>query len=224
VAHTSYQIDSEDIASSTQIINNEKNDSKGLFIWSNSLGKKGLDYTTELNRASDIGTEAHEYFDDYLVNKVIPKSFENKEAEYCFNKFKNWWDDFSKQRIEVVFTEKSLVSVKHRYGGTLDALILLVDTNEYVLIDYKTGSNLYISYLAQAGSYSNLVLENTTITVNKFLLARFGKKDDPTDFEIREYNISDLKNSFEYFLILFEAYKTKQQIKKILKRRGTKIS
>lgn len=223
MAHTDYQIDGKSVISTTQIINHEKSDNEGIVRWANSLGFKNISYSDELNKAGNIGTEAHDYFDNYVADKSIPKEYFYQEAGNCFDKFKTWWDEYSKQNIEIVFTEESLLSSNYMYGGTADALIKLKDTNEHVLIDYKTGSNIYGSYLAQAGSYSNLVLENYDIVVDKFILARFGKKNDPKDFEIREYNKSDLKTSFEYFLILFEAYKIKKQIKNVLKRKGTKI-
>ena len=215
-----YQVDGKSCYRTTDILSDALNESRGLLIWANRLGHQNIDYFSELQTAQSIGTEFHDAAEAYVKDSEILNDFQHAETSNCFSKFKKWWDA-DMTEYEIVNTELSLVSPTYLFGGTLD--LLLKKDNKFILVDYKTSSSIKLDNILQAGAYSHLLQISENIIVDKFLLARFGKKEDDKDFEIRAYDKSDLDKCFDHFLLMLETLNSKNKVKKLLKQKGSKV-
>ena len=115
--------------------------------------------------------------------------------------------------MEIVLTEPELVSKRHRFGGSPDAIGKI--DGEYVLLDWKTSNAVYGDYLIQLCAYDLLIeecLPEYTIT-GGYYLCRFSK--DYGDFEVRHF--SDAPNEKESFLLMRQLYENDKETKKRVK-------
>ena len=213
MAHTIYKISGIKVPSVTTILGRFKN-STGLIIWSNGLGLKGLKYHEQLKIAGDIGTSLHQLAELYVTEQHYEMPEEEVLAS-CFKKFISWWEEFSKEELEIVFTEKGMCCKEFNFGGTPD--LLIKKNNEYILIDFKTSKAIYPDNIIQSSCYRHMIKEQEGIEINKFILARFPKEGD--DFEIREFNKEQLDQAFEYFKTLRTAFDQDKEITKLIKEK-----
>jgi hypothetical protein len=127
-----------------------------------------------------------------------------------FNAFVRWFDG---NRFSVVATEVPLVSEKHRFGGTLDA-VLRDHTGALSIGDWKTSKRLYPDYLCQIASYGLLWDENCPEHLRLtggYHLCRFSKEHG----DMTHMHFPNLDDALEQFLLLRAAYEGD----KVLKRR-----
>lgn len=186
-------------------------DSGGLLQWAFQCGKAGQSSLYEKSEvAADIGTIAHGMADAWLRQKEYeypPCTDEMKaKAQQAFDMFRQWLDQ---QRAEVIPCEESMVSEKHRFGGTPDILLRNVTLR---MSDIKTSNAIYRDHLVQVAAYGILWDENhpdDPITGGYDVL-RFAK--DFPDFEHRHFG--DLNEARELFLLLRPAYDLDLQLKK----------
>jgi hypothetical protein len=121
--------------------------------WSWKLGKQGLDYREEREKAADIGTVAHDAVERWVRGE--PRLSMHPEAERAFEAFRSW---AAKSALRIVRTEVQLVSEKFRYGGTLDA-VLEID-GKRAIGDWKSSNRVYADYMIQCAAYGQLWNEN----------------------------------------------------------------
>jgi hypothetical protein len=137
-------------------------DAGALIHWAWDLGKRGLDYRKERDKAADIGTLAHFMIECMLNNQVADLSDYDEadiaKALVCYTKFLDWWEI---QNLTVVATEIQLVNEEYRYGGTID-LIAVDDDGDHVLLDFKTSKKISESYWRQCAGYAALWEANTS--------------------------------------------------------------
>ena len=201
-----YKVNGNKVPSVTQILGRFKN-STGLIIWSNKLGLEGKSYHAELNKAGDIGTALHELAELHIKGEFYELP-EDPVVQECFNKFKDWW---SEQDYDVTFTEKSFCCRAYEYGGTADLVV-----NGDTIIDFKTSKQVYDDHLVQMSAYRFMIEEQDQISINKGILARFGKETD--DFEIRHFSKSDLNKGWKYFKVLREAYDLDKKVSELTRK------
>jgi len=172
MAHTIYKISGIKVPSVTTILGRFKN-STGLIIWSNGLGLKGLKYHEQLKIAADIGTSLHQLAELYVTEQHYEMPGEEVLAS-CFKKFISWWEEFSKEELEIIFTEKSYCCRKYKFGGTAD--LLVKKKGEYILIDFKTSKAVYDDHLVQMSAYRFMIEEQDEIQIDKFILSKVWKR------------------------------------------------
>ncbi len=134
--------------------------SKDIIHWANRLGFRHIDYETELERLADIGTKMHEVMqhivDPSLAN--IPIIFKDKFEEDYYkqlaDKFSNLIQNYT---YTTVFTEKTFVSSKLGYGGTIDWHANMSGFN--MINDFKSSKKVYMKHLLQLGGYYNLMTD-----------------------------------------------------------------
>lgn len=117
--------------------------------------------------------------------------------------------------VEVIWTEKHYTSRKYKYGGTPD--LLVKKKGKYILIDFKTSSNVYVDNLIQGSAYAHLIKENDKIEIDQFLVARFPKDD--SEYEIKEFNKTDLKEAFKQFKFYLSAFERDKELKKRMRKK-----
>ena len=149
--------DGKRVPSVTTILSRFK-DSGGLIYWANQQGLDGLTLEEARQQGATAGTLAHEMVEEWVNGRPLPELPENdkgRAARQAFNNFLNW---HQQSRMEFVYTEVSLVSESHRFGGRLDAVAKGPD-GELVMVDFKTGA-LYADHVYQIAAYRALWNEN----------------------------------------------------------------
>lgn len=138
------------------IIGNES-----IIKWANSIGFKHIDYTTELNRTAANGTKLHS-----LLREEVDPSFKSsiefrdslEESDYIV-KLNRFREMISLYNYETIFTEKTFISSKLGYAGTID---WVANINNFVMLnDFKSSSKVHIKHLLQLGGYYNLLREDS---------------------------------------------------------------
>lgn len=134
---------------------------KEINYWANRLGFRHIDYETELERLAYNGTLMHSVMqhivDPTLENDpiIFKDKFEEEKYSKLGNKFINMIKDYS---YNTIFTEKSFVSSKLGYGGTVDWFAEMSGFN--MINDFKSSKRVYMKHLLQLGGYYNLMTEN----------------------------------------------------------------
>jgi hypothetical protein len=196
------------VPSVTTIISRFK-DAGGLIHWAWNLGKEGKDYRDERDRAADAGTMAHEAVEAWIHGQNF--SFDGpaevtEKAQRAFGAFLEWADQ---TQLKATHTEIPLVSEKHRFGGTFDALLV---RGKRAMGDWKTSNNVYPEYLVQVAAYGKLWEENfPDEPINGgFHLLRFDKNYG--DFHAHWWG--ELDRAWDAFLHLRELYEIDKELKK----------
>jgi hypothetical protein len=161
------------VPSVTTIIGRFK-EAGGLMHWAWQCGKDGKDYREERDSAANAGTMAHEAVEAWIRGKAFtfagPQPIVER-AQKSFGAFLEWADQ---TKLRVTHTEMPLVSEKHRFGGTFDAILL---GNRRAMGDWKSSAKCYPEYLVQVAAYGKLweeVHPGEPIT-GGFHLLRFDK-------------------------------------------------
>tara|TARA_R110000803_G_scaffold159926_1_gene223943 strand:+ start:303 stop:1049 length:747 start_codon:yes stop_codon:yes gene_type:complete len=126
-----------------------------------------------MSNAGAIGSQVHDLIEDYIHGKNIP-TIGHEKVKLSFEKFKEWYD--SQQNLELVFTERKVLSKKYGYTGTLDALFKNTKTNEYIIYDWKTSSGIRDSYYVQIYLYAICVEEEFGYKIPKGVIVNCTKE------------------------------------------------
>ena len=87
-----------------------------------------------MKQAGTIGSSVHDAFENFILRGDEP-TFTNKQMIKSFATFKEWY--LQQEGLEVVQTENLVLSRKHYYTGTFDALFKN-GKGEYIIYDWKT--------------------------------------------------------------------------------------
>jgi len=113
-------------------------------------------------QAADLGTQAHEWCERYINNKIGIKGAESPDMPeepmvlQAVTGFLDWEKENKPKFIE---SEKVVYSKKSGYVGTLD-IEAMIDKKR-MLIDLKTSNGLYNSVRLQTAAYAYADTENT---------------------------------------------------------------
>jgi len=131
--------------------------------------KKAANYN--MSSAGLVGGEVHNLIETYIhTGKVV--EVHNEEMKKSFNKFKEWWDKQS--GLEIVFTERKVLSRINKFTGTLDALFKN-KSGEYIIYDWKTSSGIRDSYYVQIYLYALAIEEELGIKIPKGVIVNCTK-------------------------------------------------
>lgn len=213
-----YARDGKRVPGVTTILGRFK-ESGGLIQWAWQCGRDGLDINEERDRAADAGTCCHEMINAHLHGRSFEGSAypldTRRAAEHAFIAYLEWAEQ---SKLKVGDTEHSLVSEKHRFGGTFDATMIGENLR---LLDYKTGGGIYTDHLVQvAGGYSLLWQEffgdAVLHGIDLLRISKPAAPDDPISFEHRHFSAEVIPICQRYFLLLLEAYTLDKRIKGLL--------
>jgi hypothetical protein len=128
-------------------------DPGGLIHWAWQQGVDGLDYREIRDTTAGVGTMVHEAAEAWKQGQ--PYVFEGPpelvtKAQTGFGAFVEW---AGQTKLKIQETEVSLVSERHQYGGTFDALLI---GGKRAMADYKTAAALYPEHLLQVVAYGKL--------------------------------------------------------------------
>jgi len=210
--HTYKDAQGNKLPSVTQIIGRFR-DSGALLYWANKVGREqGLTLDQARQPAADAGTMAHDLVEAHLNKRELPELVGDEDviakARKAFDAFLSWEAAFG---FEALYTEVSLASGKHKFGGTLDAIGKVRGSNQVCLFDWKSSNAIYADYLYQLAAYKILWNETYPDTlVGGAHLCRFSK--DTGDFA--HHFFAELDAEAETFLVmrqLFDLVKTTEK-------------
>jgi len=197
----------ERVPSVTTVIGRFK-ESGGLIHWAWKLGKEGKDYHEVRDQAADAGTMAHAAVEAWTRKQPFEFAGEPEvveKAQTAFRAFEEW---ARQTRLEVTETEMPLISEKHRFGGTFDAILV---NNERAMGDWKSSNAIYGEYLVQVAAYGALWDENFPMDpiTGGFHLLRFDK----TYGDFHAHFWRDLSSAWEAFLLLRRLYDIDRELR-----------
>lgn len=235
-----YRLDGQRIPSVTTIIGNCKseNTSKALMHWAWKLGCEGVNYREVSKAACSAGHLAHDIA-EHTVKKLAEIQSARPDDEYqqlvqdafewahktvldkttitdrdvidrATTAIEGFVDWLEMTRAVVIATEVPLASKKHRFGGTLDAVLQVND--KLCIGDWKTSNSLYPDYLCQIAAYRILWEEcyPEHLIDGGFHLIRFDKEFG--DFEHRFFR--NLDDEEKTFLLMRELYDLNRRIER----------
>jgi hypothetical protein len=198
-----YKLNGVRIPSVTTITGRFK-ESGGLLYWANQQGLEGKTLNEAREEVTTPGTIAHAWVEDFAHKRPL-RRFEVsleilRQADNAYSAFTEW---FSMHQIVLRHVEVSLVSEKHRYGGTSDA----IGTNhrdELILLDWKNAAAVYPDNLYQLAGYKIAWEENYPDhpIVGGVHLCRFAKEGG--DFS--HHYFPSLKEEEQTFLLMRALY------------------
>ena len=213
------------VPSVTTIISRFK-DSGALMKWAYTTGRehgfiegRGGEAPTSLyevsGKAADIGTAAHSMVEAKIkgAHPEMAQDYINLSPEdrvKALNAYKMYEEWASQSSLVIVEQEMYLVSEKHRFGGTPDAIGEI--GGKLCLVDWKTSNGVYSDYLLQLAAYRVLWDENNPdrpLTGGSHL-CRFAKEFG--DFAHHYY--AELDDAWTMFEHLLKAYRLDQILRK----------
>lgn len=188
--------------------------SKGEHF-NNWLKKNGANSDKLVSEAADFGTNIHNFLE--LIGKGIAVNLDalTPKQRRCVEAFNKWKEENVQEFVE---TEQSICTPD--YGGTLDAIIKIKNTNrgegELAILDYKTSGYIYDTYDLQVAAYVKAYELNTGKKIDKAYILRFEKKEEKQqDLEVKE--VKDLDYKFDLFMCALKLWnwKNKEALDKV---------
>lgn len=182
--------------------------SEALIKWAWEQGRDGKDYRETRDAAATAGTMAHAAVEAWVRGRPFEWAGEPAivaKAKRSFGAFLEWAQE---TKFRVIETEIPLVSERHRFGGTFDAILI---NNHRVMGDYKTSGGVYSEYLMQVAAYGILWDEHhpdEPIT-GGYALLRFDKIYG--DFKFHRW--MELDRAREAFLHLRAVYEIDHELR-----------
>lgn len=157
---------------------------------------------------AEAGTLAHEAVEAWIrkeaytfkgVAEVVDR------AERAYEAFQQWAAQTS---LEITHAEVALVSEKHKFGGTLDAMLI---QGKRSLGDWKSSSGVYGDYLIQVAAYGLLWEENFPYLPidGGYHLMRFDKVYG----DYHHHAWSELEAAKKAFLLMRQLYALEPELK-----------
>ena len=207
-AHTRYYLKDETLVPGATTVTGLLN-KPALVKWANNLGLQGIDSTKYVDKAASIGTLIHALVEAHITGKQADLTeYSPLEVEMAQNGFNKYLDWEKQHKIEPIFNEKSFVSEKYKYGGTLD-FYCKVD-GKYTLVDFKSGKGIFNEYFLQVSSYANLLKENKH-KVEQIMILNIGRNEAEL-FQHREIQPTTFKKYFDMFKALLKVYYIKKDL------------
>jgi len=166
------------------------------------------------DEAASLGTEAHAYFEAYCRGEAPAPATVNPLIRPSVERFLKWIETSG---LVVVAGDTKVASLRHRFGGALDAILCVEDASktppelglghgDFVLGDYKSSNGIYDEYALQISAYSQALSETHGIDCRAGVIIRFGKdqkKDalgNPMPLDFEQKWLRDQAKSFKTFL------------------------
>lgn len=146
--------------------------------------------------AASLGTRIHAYIDAVITGKPLGK-IDNDMLKPVMG-FDAWWKSAN---IEILMGDTRVASLKHGYGGSLDALGYDLANMTLVLTDWKSSKGIWLEYALQVAAYCKAFEETFGIPILRAIIVRFakdGQSGTPKGFEVAE--LRNIDESFAAFL------------------------
>ena len=179
-----------------------------LMYWAWQEGIEGRNFRDTAETAASIGTIAHAMIEHDIKGKEFDTSKYDKElidkAETSFLAWLEWKDLVAFSPLE---TEKSLVSEKWQFGGTIDVAAVKKQT---CIVDLKTSNGVYPDHRIQVSAYGKLWQENYPDNpIQSYYILQLGKEDGSFHY----HYWPSLENEWEAFKACLVLHNLKKKIK-----------
>lgn len=187
-----YKLSSGIVVASVSEVLDAYKDKTGLVRWAHKLGLEGKDPETEKEQAAGAGSLCHDQIDCFIHGRAWkePRQPENIDAmtwdmrlemaAQGLMAFKDW---IASAGVEILGTERGMVSELYRFGGTPDAWGLR--NGKKIVLDWKTSNAIFAEYVMQCAAYKQLLIENLDWSAEEVHIVRLGKVS--ADFEHRRF-------------------------------------
>lgn len=101
------------------------------------------------------GTDVHAAVEHYKNTKMYLQGLEEPVRTYI-KAFYNWLID---NDVEILVNEKSILSKKYGYAGTFDLLVRFRKSGRILIVDIKTGKDIYRDVFIQLSAYRAALAE-----------------------------------------------------------------
>ncbi len=153
-------------------------DKPGLMPAAVKLTKQGLDYKKVWENLANIGTLSHSFCTGHLLGEKIDTSdYDPKQISQAENSFLSYLEWEKEHPIKPYLVEKPLVHEVLKFGGTLDIL-----TEDFELIDLKSGSGIYDTHVWQLSALREL-LRHHDYRVDKCRVLNIPRTEDESFME-----------------------------------------
>lgn len=184
---------------------------ESLVLWANSLGFRHKKYQETLDIAADFGTCVHEALSHIVKNEPVPESIRGKitfdDLPRYDKTISNFTNFYNETKPDTIYSEKSLLSEKLGYGGTIDWVSCENDCT--YITDFKTSSAVRPYMTMQLAAYMEL-LKEAGVKIDK---ARVLLVSRPT-IEIKEFTEEEISKAYDLFtkiLFLYNEYGKENQ-------------
>jgi hypothetical protein len=178
---------------------------ESLIKWSNSLGYSHKDYFETLNTYADFGTNVHEALSYIVTNRDIPEEIDRRIPFADKLKYeetlKNFYTFYRQTMPETIYSEKSLLSEKLGYGGTVDWISN--EDNKIILTDFKTSASVKEYMIMQLAAYIHLIEDQLDIKIDMARIMLVSTKQ----FYSKTYTRDELELQYKKFEIIHELFK-----------------
>ena len=188
-----------------------------LVGWAYKRGKEGLDLYESRDSAADAGTLCHAMIQAHMTGNRPESAVSGQSVDVVSRAetaFLNWLDWAKGVQLEPVAIERELVSEEMTCGGTPD-LIARVNGGPLALVDWKSGSGVYLEALVQVAAY-RLIWEETHPDQpirGGFYILRVDKETGDWTFK----RFEQLEDAEALFPMLRAAYELQQRLQKRVK-------
>lgn len=168
------------------------------------LADKGWDQAEKIKTdAGARGSKVHQACEALIKGEVLnyETQFINPKTEQlelftveewvAILSFKRWYE---KENPEILLVERVLVSEKYGYAGTVD-LVYRKD-GQTVLLDIKTGQNIWPEYELQVSSYKQALIEMGLFEkIDRLEILQLGYNKNKAG-----YKLTEVEDKFDLFL------------------------
>lgn len=147
-----------------------------------------------LDKASEIGTQIHDWIKDYIAGKN-PTAPDDEKVQNGVVAFLDWE---AKHKVKWLESERLCFSKKYGYVGTFDAIAEI--NGKLYMVDFKSSKGLYLTMRYQTAAYTKAWNEEfpDKKIVNRYIL-KLGK-DDGEFKAVAFENEQQLEEDFQGFL------------------------
>lgn len=175
-------------------------------------------YRKDASAAAGIGSLIHDFaYYTELGNTqraeeilAAAKPEDLKKVMNGITKFKEWK---AQNNDEIIATEATVASVKHKFAGKFDRLAKR--DGRIVLSDFKTSSGIYGDMFVQLGAYAVAIKEWMDLDVEVVEILRFGKEKG--EFEVKGFDKkTDIKRFKDQAIRCRETFEFVKKMEKCL--------
>lgn len=162
-----------------------------LETWRGKWGNRLCD--KKLKAAGAIGTLFHSSVE--LLAQGVGVNTTNRRVNAMAGRMKEW---LAEHEYQPEVAEFKVLSKKHKYSGTLDAIGYVKDfPGELVILDWKSGAGIYPEMSLQLAAYAEAYREQTGIAIKRGLIVQVSKDKPQHKLKTKEYDLTP--KLFTYF-------------------------
>lgn len=170
------------------------------------LDQASKNYQSVKNEACDIGSQVHHLIEQNIKGIWVDIKGLRPEVRNGFLAFLKWKRQFN---VKFIHSELQVVSKKHCYAGTLDAIISIGGGGQRLVVDWKTSGAFHDTFPLQVCAYQEAARE-MRIQTDGVAVVRFDKYTGAFEFQDYTKGRERHLNSWLKLLDFFYAYKQRR--------------